>query len=70
MTIMQSPWVEFLRAVHGWSGRQYRRQVIRRELRRIDRMVVAERRARWEQGLTWEPGSAGQKAQETGGTNG
>jgi hypothetical protein len=32
--------------VHLWTGRQYRRALIRRELRRIGRQMVAERRAR------------------------
>ena len=38
--------VGLLRAVHLWTGRQYRRAVIRHELRRIGREIVAERRAR------------------------
>ena len=38
-----------LRAVNLWSGRHYRRAVLRRELRRIGREIVAERKAR-EQG--------------------
>ena len=38
--------VGLLRAVHLWTGRQYRRALIRRELRRIGRQMVAERRAR------------------------
>jgi hypothetical protein len=38
--------VHLLRAVHLWSGRQYRRAVIRRELRRIGREIAVERKAR------------------------
>ena len=41
--------VGLLRAVHVWTGRQYRRAVMRRALRRIGREIVAERKAR-EQG--------------------
>ena len=41
--------VSLLRAVDLWTGRQYRRAMIRHELRRIGREIVAERRAR-EQG--------------------
>ena len=37
--------VDLLRAVHLWTGRAYRRALVRRELRRIGRQVVAERRA-------------------------
>ena len=35
-----------LRAVHLWTGRQYRRPMIRHELKRIGREIVAERRVR------------------------
>lgn len=35
-----------LRVVHLWTGRQYRRAMIRHELRRIGREIVAERMAR------------------------
>ena len=49
-TIKSGPWrglgVDLLRAVHLWTGRQYRRALIRRELRRIGRQMVGERRAR------------------------
>ena len=38
--------VDLLRAVHLWTGRQYRRALIWRELRRIGREIVAERKAR------------------------
>ena len=38
--------VDLLRAVHLWTGRQYRRALIRRELRRIGREILAERRAK------------------------
>ncbi len=38
--------LDLLRVVHVWTGRQYRRGVIRRELRRIGRQMAAERRAR------------------------
>ena len=38
--------VGLLRAVHCWTGRHYRRAVIRRALRRIGREIEAERRAR------------------------
>ena len=38
--------VGLLRAVHLWTGRQYRRAVLRQALRRIGRELVAERRAR------------------------
>jgi len=35
-----------LRAVHLWTGRQYRRAVLRHALRQIGRQIAAERRAR------------------------
>ena len=38
-----------MRAVNLWSGRHYRRAVLRHALRRIGREIVAERKAR-EQG--------------------
>ncbi len=38
--------MDLLRAVHMWTGRQYRRALIRRELRRIGREILAERRAK------------------------
>ena len=38
--------VALLRAVHLWTGRHYRRAMIRRELRRIGRQMAAERSAR------------------------
>jgi len=34
------------RAAHYWTGRHYRRALIRRELRRIGRQIAAERSAR------------------------
>jgi hypothetical protein len=37
--------MELLRAVHLWTGRRYRRAVIRHALARIGRQIVAERRA-------------------------
>ena len=43
---MRAVGVDLLRAVHLWTGRQYRRAVIRRELRRIGRQIAAERKAR------------------------
>jgi hypothetical protein len=56
--------VGLLRAVHLWTGRQYRRAMIRHELRRIGREIVAERRAR-EQGEKLKLGK--QKAEIKGG---
>ncbi len=38
--------VGLLRAVHLWTGRHYRRAVMRHALRRIGQELVAERRAR------------------------
>ena len=38
--------VDLLRAVHHWSGRQYRRAMLRGELKRIGREIAAERKAR------------------------
>ena len=38
--------VELLRAVHLWSGRQYRRAMLRGMLKRIGREMAAERKAR------------------------
>jgi hypothetical protein len=35
-----------LRAVHLWTGRQYRRAQVRHALRQIGQEIVAERRAR------------------------
>jgi len=41
-----------LRAVHLWSGRQYRRAMLRGALKRIGREMAAERKARERAGKT------------------
>lgn len=38
--------MDLLRALHCWSGRQYRRAMLRGVLRRIGREMAAERKAR------------------------
>jgi len=38
--------VGLLRAVHFWTGRHYRRAMLRGELKRIGQEIAAERRAR------------------------
>jgi hypothetical protein len=40
---LQSLAVKVLRAVHSWSGRQYRRELLREALWRISREMTAER---------------------------
>jgi hypothetical protein len=49
--------VAMLRALHNWSGRQYRRALLRRELRRIGMEVAVESRARTKRVICVDPAS-------------
>ena len=49
--------VAMLHALHNWSGRQYRRALLRRELRRIGMEVAVESRAHRKRVRCVEPAS-------------